>query len=111
MLIPGLADKGSGLCASEQMFPSFTVTEPTASWWNQLPTPPHLFPHPGSHGRARLRQRALYLGDVCFDAFSQLDALFSEELGQLVWDVLVFIQSIQETQTLELLIDALAAHL
>lgn len=36
-----------------------------------------------------------YLGDVCFDAFGQFDAWFSEELGQLVWDVLVFIQSIQ----------------
>lgn len=36
-----------------------------------------------------------YLGDVCFDAFGQFDAGLSEELGQLVGDVLVFIQSIQ----------------
>lgn len=53
----------------------------------------------------------MYLGDVRFDAFGQLDTWFSKELGQLVWDVLVFIQSIQETQTLELFCDALAAHL
>ena len=36
-----------------------------------------------------------YLGDVRFDAFGQFDAGFPEELGQLVWDVLVLIQSIQ----------------
>lgn len=35
------------------------------------------------------------LGDVCFDAFGQFDAGLSEELGQLVGDVLVLIQSIQ----------------
>lgn len=73
------------------------------------PPRPHLFLRPGSHGH--LRQRAVYLGDVRFDAFRQLDAWFSEELGQLVRDVLVFIQSIQETETLELLCDTLAAHL
>lgn len=36
-----------------------------------------------------------YLGDVCFDAFGQLDARLAKELGQLVGDVLVLIQSIQ----------------
>lgn len=35
-----------------------------------------------------------YLGDVSFDAFGQFDAGFAEELGQLIWDVLVLIQSI-----------------
>lgn len=52
-----------------------------------------------------------YLGDVRFDAFSQLDAGLSKELGQLVWDVLVLVQSVEQTQALELLCDALATHL
>lgn len=36
-----------------------------------------------------------YLRDVCFDALGQFDAGLSKKLRQLVWDVLVFVQSIQ----------------
>lgn len=36
-----------------------------------------------------------HLGDVRFDAFGQLDARLSKQLGQLVWDVLVLVQSVE----------------
>ena len=52
-----------------------------------------------------------YLGDIGFDALGQFDAGLSEELGQLVRDVLVLVQGVEQTQALQLLRDALATHL
>lgn len=52
-----VAHRGSGLHTSEQMFPSFTVTQQTPLWRNRLLSPSHLFPNPGSHSGARVHAR------------------------------------------------------
>lgn len=52
-----------------------------------------------------------HLGDVGFDALSQLHAGLPQELGQLIGDVRILVQGIQQTQTLQFLGDALATHL
>lgn len=52
-----------------------------------------------------------HLGDVGFDALGQLHAGLPQELGQLVGNVGILVQGVQQTQTLQLLGDALATHL
>lgn len=52
-----------------------------------------------------------HLGDVGFDALGQLHAGLPQQLGQLLGDVGVLVKGVEQTQTLELLGDALAPHL